>query len=353
MRFLNGSFVEQKAAAMHYRQYQNIAALYAEWEAQWGWLGLKEGLRYEHTWQKSRYLKGEGSKFSLHYGDLVPSVTLTARAKENSTFGVSYTMRIRRPRIKELDPYVNKSDPTQLSYGNPNLKAQHLNNLAIVHTLKANTLAMRISLNHSWSNDGIARYSSMKDGRINTTFGNIARNRKTSLNAYASWNATRSARLMLNGEVGYNDMRSREIDACNYGWHGNLNLGWQQNLPWQLKWSSNMEWMSRRYSLQGYDSGMMMISATLARSFLNDKLDVAISGMSGLGHGGKMYWESVSSTRDFTNISRLIEPMQDITIGITYTFGGKSRKYAEETVSDSFEMGDSRIVKQQMKRRGK
>lgn len=150
MRFLNGSFVEQKAAAMHYRQYQNIAALYAEWEAQWGWLGLKEGLRYEHTWQKSRYLKGEGSKFSLHYGDLVPSVTLTARAKENSTFGVSYTMRIRRPRIKELDPYVNKSDPTQLSYGNPNLKAQHLNNLAIVHTLKANTLAMRISLNHSW-----------------------------------------------------------------------------------------------------------------------------------------------------------------------------------------------------------
>lgn len=106
-------------------------------------------------------------------------------------------------------------------------------------------LAMRISLNHSWSNDGIVRYSSMKDGRINTTFGNIARNRKTSLNAYASWNATRSTRLMLNGEVGYSDMRSREIDARNYGWHGNLNLGWQQNLPWQLKWSSNLEWMSR------------------------------------------------------------------------------------------------------------
>ena len=313
----------------------------------------KEGLRYEHTWQKSRYLKGEGSKFSLHYGDLVPSVSLTAKAKENSTFGVSYTMRIRRPRINELDPYVNKSDPTQLSYGNPNLKAQHLNNLAIVHTLRANTLAMRISLNHSWSNDGIVRYSSMKDGRINTTFGNIARNRKTSLNAYASWNATRSTRLMLNGEVGYSDMRSREIDARNYGWHGNLNLGWQQNLPWQLKWSSNLEWMSRRYSLQGYDSGMMMISATLARSFLNDKLDVAISGMSGLGHGGKMYWESVSRTKDFTNISRFIEPMQDITIGITYTFGGKSRKYTEKTVSDSFEMGDSRIVKQQTKRRGK
>lgn len=239
------------------------------------------------------------------------------------------------------------------AYGNPNLKAQHLNNLAIVHTLRANTLAMRISLNHSWSNDGIVRYSSMKDGRINTTFGNIARNRKTSLNAYASWNATRSTRLMLNGEVGYSDMRSREIDARNYGWHGNLNLGWQQNLPWQLKWSSNLEWMSRRYSLQGYDSGMMMISATLARSFLNDKLDVAISGMSGLGHGGKMYWESVSRTKDFTNISRFIEPMQDITIGITYTFGGKSRKYTEKTVSDSFEMGDSRIVKQQTKRRGK
>ena len=158
---------------------------------------------------------------------------------------------------------------------------------------------------------------------------------------------------MHKGEVGYSDIRSLEIYSRKYSGNGNLNLVWQQNLPWQLKWSSNLEWMSRRYSLQGYDSGMMMISATLARSFLNDKLDVAISGMSGLGHGGKMYWESVSRTKDFTNISRFIEPMQDITIGITYTFGGKSRKYTEKTVSDSFEMGDSRIVKQQTKRRGK
>lgn len=86
---------------------------------------------------------------------------------------------------------------------------------------------------------------------------------------------------------------------------------------------------------------MMMISATLARSFLNDKLDVAISGMSGLGHGGKMYWESVSRTKDFTNISRFIEPMQDITIGITYTFGGKSRKYTEKPYRIHLKWGQS------------
>ncbi len=110
--------------------------------------------------------------------------------------------------------------PTQLSYGNPNLKAQHLNNPLCTY-VEGKYVSNAISLNHSWSNDGIVRYSSMKDGRINTTFGNIARNRKTSLNAYASWNATRSTRLMLNGEVGYSDMRSREIDARN-SW-----LAWQ------------------------------------------------------------------------------------------------------------------------------
>lgn len=82
MRFLNGGFVEQKAAAMHYRQSQNIAALYAEWEAQWGWLGLKEGLRYEHTWQKSRYLKGVNSRFTMatsyHPSLLLPKLRRTA-----------------------------------------------------------------------------------------------------------------------------------------------------------------------------------------------------------------------------------------------------------------------------------
>lgn len=341
-----GSFKEDEDGSVHYKQNQFIAALYAEWDGKFGWLGVKPGLRYEHTWQSSRYIKGDGSDFSLNYGALVPSVSITANAGESHTFGLNYNMRIRRPRINELDPYVNRADPTQLTYGNPHLDAQHLNHLAFVYTLSASKLSLRMSMSHAWSNDGISQYSQMKDPstdsgqvpRIHTTYGNVSKNRTTSLNTYTSWNITRDTRLTLNGEVAYSDMKSPLIDEHNYGWHGSANLGLQQNLPWSIKWTTDLEWMSRRQTLQGYESGMTMLTTTLTRSFLNDRLSIALSGMTGLGHGGKMVWESVTRSKDFTNVSRYTDSMQDITIGITYTFGGKHDKYPEKPMMNDFEM---------------
>jgi len=323
MWLADGNWQEHTEGSVHYRQHQYITALYAEWEARWGWFGLKNGYRYEHTWQDSRYLRGQGSDFSLDYGDLVPSLSLTAEVGEGKTLGLNYNQRIRRPRINELDPYVNHSDPTQWSYGNPHLDAQHLNHLAAVYTFASYKLALSLSLRHGWSNDAIAQYSQLVDGRIHTTYGNVAQNRTTSLNLFTSWSITGATRLLLSGDAGYADMRSPKIDAHNYGWHANANLGLQQTLPWQIKWNTNLEWMSRRQTLQGWTSGMTMLSSSLTRSFCNDRWNIALSGMTGLGHGGKMVWKSVTRNKDFVSTSTFVDSMQDITLGITYTFGGK------------------------------
>lgn len=345
LEVVEGSFIEDASRSIHFRQHQYIAAAYAEWDARWGWFGMKNGLRYEHTWQDSRYLKGEGSDFKVNYGALVPSVSLTANANESNNFGLQYTMRIRRPRINELDPYINRADPTQLSYGNPHLDAQHLHHAAFVYTLSKSKLALRMSLNHSWSNDGITQYSKLADpstglgqvSRIHTTYGNLSKNRTTSLNGFISWGIFSTTRLTVSGEVGYSDMRSAEIEAHNYGWHGECNAGLQQELPWGIKWNTNVEWMSRRQTLQGYESGMTMLSTTLSRSFCKDRLNVSLSGMTGLGHGGKMVWKSVTKSKDFTNTSRYIDNMQDITIGISWTFGGTKAKLIDEPMPMDFE----------------
>lgn len=348
---VNGQYAENAKGSVHYRQHQYIAALYAEWDARWGWLGVKNGLRYEHTWQNSRYLKGDGSEFSLHYGDLVPSVGISANAGESSTFGLQYNIRISRPRINELDPYINRSDPTQLVYGNPNLDAQHLHYMSFVYTLSKSKIAMRMSLNHSWSNDGITQYSTLIDGRINTTYGNLSKNRNTALSGFLSWNIANSTRLTVSGEVGYSDMRSDAIDAHNRGWYGETNAGLMQDLPWGIRWNTNLEWMSRRKTLQGYESGMAMLSTTLSRSFCKDKLNIALSGMTGLGHGGMMVWESVTQSKDFTNILRYTESMQDITLGITWTFGGTKAKREETPILDNFEKEKSASGRNRMRRR--
>jgi len=350
-----GSFIEDKTGSINYIQKLCIAAVYAEFEVKWGSFNIKNGYRYEHTWQSSRYLLGEGSDFHLDYGDLVPTFGISSTMGESQTVGINYNMRIRRPRISELDPFVNKSDPTIISYGNPHLSAQKLNHIDWVYTLSTQPIALRMSLRHNWSNDGISQYSFLKEGKVNTTFGNVLSERNTSLNTFVSWSITGSARLLVNGEVGYAHLQSKELDEKNQGWQANANVSYQQSLPWNLKLDTSVEWMSKRYSLQGWESGMSMFNTSISKSFCNDRLNIAISGMTGLGHGGQFVWKSMSNSKDFKTVNVMKESMQDIMIGITYNFGGKRNGYdmPNSVGLEGMDMDGGGMNRRQMHRRGR
>lgn len=342
-------FAELHDANVCFRQNQYIAALYTEWQTKWNIISMKNGLRYEHTWQRSKYLKGNGSSFSLNYGSLVPSVNIDANICSTSSLGFNYSMRIRRPQINELDPFVNRSDPSMLSYGNPKLDAQNLHHMAVIYTLSSGKASMRFSFDHAWSNNGISQYTILKNERLHSTYGNILKDRTTSLNTYTTCSLSDATRLSLNGQMSYRDVRSDVLNERNHGWHANANFGIQQRLPWQIKSSANIEWMSRQHTLQGYTSSMSMLSVSLNRSFLNDKCAVALSATTGLGHGGKMVWKSVSSTKDFSYTTKFVDSMQDITLGITYNIGStKANKHNDTSLPHSFNMnsdGDSQHIK--------
>lgn len=344
-------YIESADESVNYRENQYIVALYEEWNATWNSFNLKGGLRYEYTWQKSIQIKGDGSNFTIDYGDLVPALSLTKRTNNKHILGLNYNMRIRRPQIKELNPYVNTSNPSYIFYGNPNLKAQHLNHLSLVYTSHLDNISIRLSFSHKWSNDGITQYSRLIEDRINTTFGNISINHTTAMNLYVLWSIGNNSQFMINGECGYSEIKSNDISMRNYGFHGNTNIGFQQNLPWNIKWTTNLELLSKTYTLQGYESGITILSTSITRSFCKDRCNVAISVATGLGNGGKIVWESVSKAEGFTNISRYVDSMQNITLGISYSFGGRKEKYMENTMQNSIEKNDFTGSKYQIKRR--
>lgn len=348
---LDGSdYIESADESFHYKENQYIAALYGEWDAMWNSFNLKGGLRYEYTWQKSIHIKGNGSDFTIKYGDLVPALSLTKRINNKHILGLNYNMRIRRPQIRELNPYINTSDPTCIFYGNPNLKAQHINNLSLVYIPSFDEISIRLGFSHKWSNDGITQYSKLIEDKINTTFGNISINHTTAMNLYVLWSIGNNSQFMISGECGYSEINTKDASMHNYGFYGNTNIGFQQNLPWNIKWSTNIEWLSKTYTLQGYESGMTMLSSTITRSFYKDRWNVAISIETGIGNGGKIVWESVSKTEDFTNISRYIDPMQNITLGISYSFGG-TKEDKENTMQNFIEKNDFTGGKHQIRRR--
>ena len=324
--------VYDERSSMDYLFKNTILAGYAEYEGQFGKVGTKAGLRYEQTWQNVEYRLGQGQDFSTNYGSLVPSASLSYTLSQGSNIGLTYNMRISRPGISYLNPYVNRADPNSLSYGNTDLDVEKSHNIALVYNMFTPKLMMNVNLHHNFTDNAIEQYSFFDGTLLNTTYGNIVKRHQTGANVYANWLAAPKTRIMLNGGLNYTDMRSSALDLKNSGWTANAMFGLQQTLPWDLKLGAFLITSTKSYTLQGWSSGFNLLTANISKSFFNDKLNLSLQGMMGLSDGGNLKMESYSQGKNFLSHQNIKVPMSGVTFSVSYTFGN-SKKQPRQHVS--------------------
>ena len=313
-----------------YKYNNSILAGYAELVSRFGNFSSKAGLRYEQTWQDVSYQLGKGNDFSTHYGNLVPSASLSYSLNPATNIALTYNMRISRPGITYLNPYVDRSNPTMLSYGNPDLDTEKSHNIGLAFNSFSAKMMFSVNLRHSFTDNAIESYSFYDSNNLlNTTYDNTAKNHMTSLNAYVNWLVHKNTRLFLNGAVDYSDMRSKALDLQNHGWHANVMAGLQQTLPWDIKLSAYVITSTKSYNLQGWSSGFNMLTGTLSKSFFDDKLTISVMGMTGLGNGGALAINSYSEGKDFTNKMDIKVPMQSVSVTVSYTFGNTKKQFMQ------------------------
>ena len=315
-------------------EYKNkILAGYGEYAGNFGNFGAKAGLRYEYTWQDVEYHLGNGDDFKTSYGNLVPSASLQYNLGVGSNLGLTYNMRISRPGISYLNPYVDRSNPIAISYGNPDLDVEKNHNLSLVYNMFTSKLMVNLNLHHNFVDNAISQYSFYdSDNLLNTTYGNVVQRHQTGLSAYVNYLLTKNTRIFLNGAVNYTDLRSDVLDQSNSGWTANAMIGLQQTLPWDLKLSAFAITSTKNYTLQGWSGGFNMLTASLSKSLLNDKLNLSLSAMTGLNEGGSIMIKSHSRGQNFTSTNNIKVPIYGVTFTVSYTFGN-SKMVAKQHVS--------------------
>ena len=317
--------------SMDYLYKNSILAGYGEYSGNWNQFGAKAGLRYEHTWQDVEYRLGNGEDFSKNYGSLVPTASIQYNLSQGSNIGLSYNMRISRPGISYLNPYVDRTDPTSISYGNTDLDVEKSHNVSLVYNTFTPRFMMNLSLRYSYTGNGIEQYSFFDNYVLNTTYGNIVKRQQTGLNVYANWLAHKNTRIFLNGGISYTDMNSDELATSNSGWQANAMVGIQQTLPWDLKLGAYLITSTKSYSLQGWNGGYNLVTANISKSFLNDKLSVSLMGMMGLSDGGNLKIESQSGSNNFAYHQTVKVPLKGFTFTVSYNFGNSKRQAKQHT----------------------
>ncbi|WP_456104450.1 TonB-dependent receptor domain-containing protein [Prevotella sp.] len=332
-----GAEVYNAANSVNYKNTQRILAEYAEYNATMGKFGAKAGLRYEHTWEKVNFIVGSGADFNKNYGSLVPSASFSYNISGGVNLGLNYNMRISRPGVSYLNPYIDRSNPTVLSYGNPNLSVEKSHNVSLVFNYFTPKFMMNMTLGEAFANNQIEQYSFMNGTVLNTTYGNIVRSRWTNFSTFMNYAVTPKTRIMLNGGFDYGDIRSEQLGEYNHGWQASAFLGVQQTFPWKINWSMYMGGLTKKYLLQGYNGGFNMFTSTLSKSFIKDKLNLSL--MYSVPLTGKMYIEQYSHGVDFENHMNITIPAQQISLTITWNFGNTKKRFQthKSNISNDFQ----------------
>ena len=314
--------VYDPSSSSDYEYSNKILAGYGEFASNWSKLGAKAGLRYEQTWQDVEYHLGNGQDFSTNYSSLVPTASLQYNLSQGSNLGLSYNMRISRPGISYLNPYVDKTNPRALTYGNPDLDVEKAHNVTLVYNVFSSKLMMNLNLHHNFVDNAISQYSFYDaDNLLNTTYGNVVSSHQTGLSGYVNYLITKNTRLFFNGGLNYTDLRSNTLAQSNSGWTANIMGGVQQTLPWKLQLSAFAIASTKNYTLQGWSGGFNLVTASMSKTLLNDKLSLSISGMVGLNKGGKLNIESYNKGTNFTAHNNISVPIYGVTFTASYTFG--------------------------------
>lgn len=301
---------------------QHIYSAYAAYAFRLAKFGFKTGARAEGTALEVDYKNNPEKNFDTDYFDVVPNVTLSYQLGMAKQLRLGYNMRIHRPGIWYLNPYVNDANPEQIYYGNPDLDSEKTNNFNLNFSSFSQKLNINGSLSYSFVNNSIERYTFLdpENPRItHSTYGNIGKRRQGGVYLYGSWNPVPLFNIYVNGGVNYVKLKSEERGMSNDGFNGNIFSGARFNLPKDFRLGINGGYYSPWLQLQGKGSSFYYLGVSADKDFLKKKLTVSINAQNPFFNDRKSKSETIDPT--FITQSAYYYKSSTVGINVSYRFG--------------------------------
>ena len=328
-----GSDVEtyDEENSSHYKHRNDIFAAYLGYGLSLKKWSARLGLRYEHTLQDIKYLLGRGENFHKNFDDVVPSAKLGYKFSDTQNLSLNYKMRISRPGIWTLNPYLNDSSPESLSQGNSDLVSEKIHSFDIQFGSFAQKLSYTLSLNYDFTNNSIEEVATMMNDRdiaglrnptgkevLYTTYRNIGKFQIAQLSAYASWNPFKNTRLTVNGSGGYlkySDGQTLE----NHGWKMSVYVAAEQTIAKTWKVAFNIYKSTPEITLQGKGSSFFFHSFNVSKSWLDQRLNLVLMVQNPFKKDLSM--SSDTSGQNFRSSSCYNVDIRRFGISLSYRFG--------------------------------
>jgi outer membrane receptor protein involved in Fe transport len=306
------------------------------------WLNVKAGARYEHTDVNIDF----PNTTVPAYGTFVPSVVLSHDFNKTQSLKLAYSKRIERPEYRELNPFINLSDPYNLSTGNPLLKPEIGNNLELGYssTFKKGG-NIYISLIERINTQDVKQVTTFYPAFLIgdstytnvsvTNSQNIGEEYNTGISVSGSYPIT--TKLNMRGNL----MVSQRYIVSNVG-IGNQSTGFRARLNLNATYQLNKDlvfelfgfYSSPVQNIQGKNPQYFMYTFALRKLFWDKKASFGFTATNPFNKYVRQL--STISTESYTSTNIRMMPMRSFGISFMYKFGKLEFSKTKEDDNNNF-----------------
>lgn len=214
----------------------------------------------------------------------MPSARLGYKFSDATNLSLGYKMRINRPGIWYLNPYLDDRIPDAISQGNPNLDTEKSHAVDLQFSSYNSKLTYTLTGTYRFVNNSIESVDRLVNDRdiaglpnptgkdvIYSSYANIGHIQYAGLMAYANWTPITNTRITLNGSVGYSHMSDGQ-SLRNHGWCTNIDASLQQTFAKTWIFNASYYVQTPQPTLQGKDARYQWYNFSLSKSFMDKRL---------------------------------------------------------------------------------
>ena len=256
----------------------------------WEKLKIQVGLRGELANTRSD-LKSIDTIYKNNYFNLFPTVHIRYDFSTAHSLQVSYSRRVSRPRIYQLNPFLDYSDRQNWTAGNPNLQPEFVNSLELGYLMNIDKSSLNATLFYRQRKDIISRYTELLNDTITlTTYKNLRTSQNFGLELTYGQRLWKFWKITLTGNLYYEIIDSEHLldENLSNSWNWSVRLNQTFSLPksWDLQLNfryrspgltvGSMGWGNNGVG-QGKRSARYNMSLGVKKGFFNNNFTIALN----------------------------------------------------------------------------
>jgi outer membrane receptor for ferrienterochelin and colicin len=283
--------------------------------------GVRLGLRFEATDIHADF-SSSSTLVKQQYSNLIPNIQITRKLTSSYTAVLSYNMRIQRPYITSLNPFVNNNDSLNVFFGNPNLGPQQIHTISLQNRINKGQTFAGVTFTGSYSDNMIVQYASFNKatGITSTTSGNVGKEIQLSMAVNLNTKLMKDWTISLNGTARYNDVSSTLASSIGkHGFSGNLFANSSYKVTKKFTISGSGGFYRSPYTLLSTGGLNGWYQVNFGHKFLKEKLSATINFNNFLKKNSE--YHNTNSDNNFVTKYVYSNPYRVVFVGVTWNFG--------------------------------